>query len=431
MTYSKFLSCTALCFGLTILAAGCSADDGLPAAESDEAAAVSVPVSISLGGTYSTEGRTSRSAPPGAVTDPMNPTVDGEAETAQTNTVRIVAFRCKDNTESNSTEAEAADESAYIYDPTNDQTVTCSRATTSSHRLTAHATLKKLKGYAYRVVAVAYSTSSSISPSNGLLPDAGEENLFSLNLAAGITLADFQADLVQEAMDGWKEWIGGTQHLETHNTRSLSGQLAYAPQLFYGTCTSATGSQVVHFRETDNDGKAATDLPLTGVLYRGMAKVQLTLTLDKVEGKLQWIGLLANQTRTSVSLTDYNGFLHPFNPIHTTWGTNKTHDTYTLVDFVDLSTADLTQGSTVTLTAWMLPTATRLAIRTFHHTSDATTGIHYPHCYPIGTAEYSSAEQGTGIISPDVVDGTFYLRRNQRYVLKGNYSTLTAKTELE
>lgn len=429
-TYSKLYTLAAAFIGMVLLPAGCSSDE--PWSEPDYGAsqAVSVPISITLGGTYRTDGPTTRSAPPGAVTDPMNPTLDGEAETAQTNVVRIVAFRCKDSSDQTGTdtESEDADEAAFVYDPTNDQTVNCSRTPSSAHRLTAHGTLKKQKGYAYRIVALAYSTTRTISTSNSLLPGTGEEHLFSLNLAAGTTLADFQADLTQQAMDDWKEWRGGTQTLETHNNHSLSGQLAYAPQLFYGQCTSSTGSTVVRFRETDADGKAATDLPLTGVLYRGMAKVQLTLTLDKVSGTLQWIGLLANHTRTSVSLTDYDGFLRPFNPISFTWGTNSKHDTYTLVDFVDKSTADLTQGQTVTLTAWMLPTATRLAIRTFYRKGIE---VHYPHNYPIGTAEYSSAEQGTGIISPDVVDGTFYLRRNQRYLLKGNFSTLTAKTELD
>ena len=432
-TYSKMLPLVAGIVCLSVLPAGCTSDEPWAEPDADASQTVSVPVGITLGSTYSTDSSTTRSAPPGAVTDPMNPTVDGEAETAQTNTVRIVAFRCKDNSDltSTATEREDTDEASFVYDPTNDQTVSCSRTPSSAHRLTAHGTLKKQKGYAYRVVALAYSTTQAISPSNSLLPSMGEEHLFSLNLAAGTTLADFQADLTRQAMDGWREWKGGTQSIETHNYHSLSGQLAYAPQLFYGQCTSRTGSAVVRFRETDADGKAATDLPLTGVLYRGMAKVQLTLTLDKVSGTLQWIGLLANQTRTSVSLTDYDGFLRPFNPISSTWGTTSKHDTYTLVDFVDKSTADLTQGQTVTLTAWMLPTATRLAIRTFRHSSATVTGIHYPHNFPIGTAEYSSAEQGTGIISPDVVDGTFYLRRNQRYVLKGNLSTLEGKTELE
>lgn len=396
-----------------LLWTACS-DDELQPATADEA--TTVPITLTLGQ------RATRSAPPGS-TDPMNPTVDGEAETEQTNTVRIIAFRCKETQEnvSDSNDENYAD-SDFVYDPTNDQTVTCSRATTSAHRLTAHGKLKKLKGYAYRVVALAYSLTRSLPFSNHLLADVGEENLFTLNLAAHTTLDQFEADLTHVAHDSWEEFRNGTGNL-THNTRSLSDQLCYAPQLFYGQCTSVNGNKVIHFHEKNAADSISSTYPLSGVLYRGMAKVQLTLKIDKLyeSGTLQWIGLLANETRTSVKLSAYDDFLQPFNPIHTT----MKNGTYTLVGFVNTG---LSVGSTVTLTAWLLPTATKLAIRTFIRNGLL---LRYAHNYPIEVSELSSAETGTGIISPDVVDNTFYLRRNQRYQFKGNLSTLTSKTELE
>lgn len=397
-----------------LLWTACS-DDELQPATADEA--TTVPITLTLGQ------RATRSAPPGS-TDPMNPTVDGEAETEQTNTVRIIAFRCKETQEnvSDSNDENYAD-SDFVYDPTNDQTVTCSRATTSAHRLTAHGKLKKMKGYAYRVVALAYSKTRSLPFSNHLLADVGEENLFTLNLAAHTTLDQFEADLTQVAHDSWKEFRNG-QSVVTHNTRSLSDKLCYAPQLFYGQCTSVNGNKVIHFYEKNAADSISSTYPLSGVLYRGMAKVQLTLTIDKLyeSGTLQWIGLLANETRTSVKLSTYDDFLQPFNPIHTT----MKNGTYTLVGFVNTG---LSVGSTVTLTAWLLPTATKLAIRTFIRGGLVRLGD--IRNSPIEVSELSSAETGTGIISPDVVDNTFYLRRNQRYQFKGNLSTLTSKTELE
>lgn len=399
-----------------LLWTACS-DDELQPATADEA--TTVPITLTLGQ------RTTRSAPPGG-TDPMNPTVDGEAETKQTNTVRIIAFRCKETQENEGNVSYYNDEnyadSDFVYDPTNDQIVTCSRATTSAHRLTAHGKLKKMKGYAYRVVALAYSLTRSLPFSNHLLADVGEENLFTLNLAAHTTLDQFEADLTQVAHDSWKEFRNGTD-IVTHKTHSLSGQLCYAPQLFYGQCTSVNGNKVIHFHEKNAADSISSTYPLSGVLYRGMAKVQLTLTIDKLyeSGTLQWIGLLANETRTSVKLSTYDNFLQPFNPIHTT----MKNGTYTLVGFVNTG---LSVGSTVTLTAWLLPTATKLAIRTFIRNGLL---LRYPHNYPIEVSELSSAETGTGIISPDVVDNTFYLRRNQRYQFEGKLSTITSKTELE
>lgn len=396
-----------------LLWTACS-DDELQPATADEA--TTVPITLTLGQ------RATRSAPPGS-TDPMNPTVDGEAETEQTNTVRIIAFRCKETQEnvSYSNDENYAD-SDFVYDPTNDQTVTCSRATTSAHRLTAHGQLKKMKGYAYRVVALAYSLTRSLPFSNHLLADVGEENLFTLNLAAHTTLDQFEADLTHVGHDSWDEFRNGTGNL-THNTRPLSDQLCYAPQLFYGQCTSVNGNKVIHFHEKNAADSISSTYPLSGVLYRGMAKVQLTLKIDKLyeRGTLQWIGLLANETRTSVKLSAYDDFLQPFNPIHTT----MKKGTYTLVGFVNTG---LSVGSTVTLTAWLLPTATKLAIRTFIRDGLL---LRYAYNYPIEVSELSSAETGTGIISPDVVDNTFYLRRNQRYQFTGKLSTLTSKTELE
>lgn len=396
-----------------LLLAACSDDEPL-STTIDEATIV--PITFTMGQLAT------RSAPPGS-TDPMNPAVDGEAETEQTNTVRIVAFRCKETQDDVSyhSDDEYAD-SDFVYDPTNDQTVTCSRATTSDHRLTAHGKLKKLKGYAYRVVALAYSSTRSLPFSNQLLADAGEENLFTLNLATHTTLDKFEVDLTHVAYDNWKEFRNGAD-IVTRNTHSLSGQLCYAPQLFYGQCTSVTGNKVVHFREKNATDSISSTYPLTGVLYRGMAKVQLTLTIDKLyqSGTLQWIGLLANETRTSVRLSSYDDFLQPFNPIHTT----MENGTYTLVGFVNTG---LSVGSTITLTAWLLPTATQLAIRTFIRNGGI---VHYTHNYPIEVSELSSADTGTGIISPDVVDNTFYLRRNQRYQFTGKLSTITSKTELK
>ncbi len=399
-----------------LLWTACS-DDELQPATADEA--TTVPITLTLGQ------RATRSAPPGS-TDPMNPTVDGEAETEQTNTVRIIAFRCKETQEDVSyynSDDDYAD-SDFVYDPTNDQTVTCSRATTSAHRLTAHGKLKKMKGYAYRVVALAYSLTRSLPFSNHLLADVGEENLFTLNLAAHTTLDQFEADLTHVGHDSWTEFRNG-QSVVTHNTRSLSDQLCYAPQLFYGQCTSVNGNKVIHFHEKNAAASISSTNPLSGVLYRGMAKVQLTLTIDKLyeSGTLQWIGLLANETRTSVKLSTYDDFLQPFNPIHTT----MRNGTYTLVGFVNTG---LSVGSTVPLTAWVLPTATKLAIRTFMR-KGGLVRLDDIRNSPIEVSELSSAETGTGIISPDVVDNTFYLRRNQRYQFKGNLSTLTSKTELE
>lgn len=387
---------------------------------------VAVPVSITFGSTYALPANTTRSAPPGAATDPYDPKVDGEAAAVQTDHVRIVAFRRK-VTGDDEASSEAVDEAAtisdseFVYDPTNDQKVTCSRASASDHRLTATGKLKKMRGYQYRVIAVAYSSSIALPPSHNLIPAAtGEQNLFMLNLQNGTTLAEAQADIVKANVTGWKEFLYGSDLRK--NDDCLSGYLSYAPQLFYGECHTAMGNRVVHFREQQSNGEIISNSPLTGVLYRGMARVEMTLSIDKQsKGDVHWVALMANHTNTAVKLNSYDAFAQAFNPI--TQKLDK--DTYTVIAMAEGNDV-IAEGSTITLGAWVLPTATRLALRVFCK----SLLNRLPHDYRITTANVSSAEQGTGIIAPDVSDNTYYLRRNQLYRFKGKLSTITGKSQL-
>lgn len=388
---------------------------------------VAVPVSITFGSTYALPANTTRSAPPGAATDPYDPKVDGEAAAVQTDHVRIVAFRRK-VTGDDEASSEAVDEAAtisdseFVYDPTNDQKVTCSRASASDHRLTATGKLKKMRGYQYRVIAVAYSSSIALPPSHNLIPAAtGEQNLFMLNLQNGTTLAEAQADIVKANVTGWKEFLYGSALRK--NDKCLSGYLSYAPQLFYGECHTAMGNRVVHFREQQSNGEIISNSPLTGVLYRGMARVEMTLSIDKQsQGDVHWVALMANHTNTAVKLNSYDAFAQAFNPITQKLDKDTTYTVIAMAEGNDV----IAEGSTITLGAWVLPTATRLALRVFCK----SLLNRLPHDYRITTANVSSAEQGTGIIAPDVSDNTYYLRRNQLYRFKGKLSTITGKSKL-
>lgn len=422
----KKCRCTRLlCGALVAVLAACSDDIATvppqPTVGEVDSESVVVPVSITFGGTYALPANTTRSAPPGAATDPYDPKVDGEAAAVQTDHVRIVAFRRKvagDDEASSKAVDEAAtiSDSEFVYDPTNDQKVTCSRASASDHRLTAKGKLKKMRGYQYRVIAVAYSSSIALPPSHNLIPAAtGEQNLFMLNLQNGTTLAEAQADIVKANVTGWKEFLYGSYGLK-------SGYLSYAPQLFYGECHTAMGNRVVHFREQQSNGEIISNSPLTGVLYRGMARVEMTLSIDKQsKGDVHWLALMANHTNTAVKLNSYDAFAQAFNPITQELG----KDSYTVIAMAEGNDV-IAEGSTITLGAWVLPTATRLALRVFCK----SLRNRLPHDYPITTANVSSAEQGTGIIAPDVSDNTYYLRRNQLYRFKGKLSTITGKSKL-
>lgn len=410
-----------------------------------ETEAVEVPISIALGsdfGALEAESNepTTRSAPPGATTDPADPQVDGEDETQEVQ-VRIVVFRAKvddDAYDLSSRDIDNAptDPAAYTYDPSNDQTVECARTTASDHRLTAHATLKKLRGYAYRVIALAYSTTTSIAPNNGLItPAQGEEGLFTLSAAQGTTFKDFQLRVNAYAADGWGQFICGPHNSDLfyNNTFYLSGSLAYAPQIFYAQCQTQTGHSTVRFRETLSSGERSSAVPLTGVLFRGMAEVKLTYTIDSRDD-VRFVALMANHVLTTVDLSrGYDAFLQPTDTI--TPGKKYSFgkdDNYSVISYATPADGAETfaKGTTVTLRAWMLPTRTKLAIRTcFYIVGDAANGV--PHNFPLRVGDVSATDQGTGIISPDTQGSWFYLRRNHRYRLTGKMSVVTGNKELK
>ena len=293
-----------------------------------ETEAAEVPISVALGSDFGSleaesDEPTTRSAPPGAATDPEDPQVDGVDETQEVNQVRIIVFRAKVDDDAYDQSARDADNAptdpaAYTYDPSNDQTVACARTTASDHRLTARATLKKLRGYAYRVIALAYSTTTTLDPSNGLItPAQGEEGLFTLNAAQGTMLKDFQLKVNTYAADGWGQFICGPHNSDLfyNNTFYLSGSLAYAPQIFYAQCTTQTGHSTVRFRETLSSGERSSSVPLTGVLFRGMAEVKLTYTIDSNDD-VRFVALMANHVLTTVDLSKgYDAFLQPTDTI--------------------------------------------------------------------------------------------------------------------
>jgi hypothetical protein len=102
------------------------------------------------------------------------------------------------------------------------------------------------------------------------------------NLNTAMTIVNTVANgcsLVKANVTGWKEFLQGSDLWK--NDKCLSGYLSYAPQLFYGECHTAMGNRVVHFREQQSNGEIISNSPLTGVLYRGMARVEMTLSIDK------------------------------------------------------------------------------------------------------------------------------------------------------
>lgn len=411
-----------------LLCGGCSADDEAAApGGGSEGETVTVPLTLDLARTWTTgddEAPESRDVP-----NPPALDVDGWAETVGTDSVRIVTFRRR------STDAAVGGDGStntapFVYDPSNDYTWEVIQAgddgTGADDRFYAKGSIRKRYGYEYRVVGIAYSSKRELSPSNDLFP-AGEAGLFSLNLADGLTYDSFMATLTEADPQGWTNYWGGTP-IANRNPITVNGggRLVYTPQFFYGYCHAAgSDDPIIKYAEFNAEtGEYVTDTPLTGTLYRGVAKVEMHITArDRdfpVGGERQLTSafIVANNVRTSVGLTSYDDFL-PQAPGAA--GNTPDYSQYTLVAAHDQTAAN---GEEMVLTAYMLPTKTKFALRCYYHFS-VLVGYNYSYNYAIDVADLSSAEAATGVISPDVQDGVFYLRRNHKYVFYGDLNDMT------
>lgn len=411
-----------------LLWTGCSADDeaAVPGG-GGEGETVTVPLTIDLARTWTTgddEAPESRDVP-----NPPALDVDGWAETVGTDRVRIVTFRRR------STDAAVGGDGStnnapFVYDPSNDYTWEVIQAgddgTGANDRFYAVGSITKRYGFEYRVVGIAYSSTRPLSPSNGLLPAAGEAGLFSLNLADGLTYDSFMATLTEADPQGWKNYWGGTLNANRNPiTVNGGGRLVYTPQFFYGYCHAAgSDDPIIKYAEFNAEtGKYVPNTPLTGTLYRGVAKVEMHITArdrELITRKRQLTSafIVANNVRTSVGLTSYDDFL-PQAPGAA--GNTPDYSQYTLVAAHDQTAAD---GEEMVLTAYMLPTKTKFALRCYYH-FNVVVEYNYSYNYAIDVADLSSAEAATGVISPDVQDGVFYLRRNHKYVFYGDLNDMT------
>lgn len=411
------------------LLTGCSDESDapgyIPSGEVSE-----VDINLTFGTGWTVDIGESRAAPPGTGgNNDNNLKVDGEADMSGVDKVRVIAFKKRENATG-----------SFVYDVANDQILNVEPETVPGNdgkpaghtHFVAHGKLKKTYGFQYRVIAVAYSsTKLSLFPRTALeldesstfsMPD-GEQNWFTLNTEDEPMFENISCRLDNVhtipgnvGQTDWRDFIKGSP---SYNLAELSGfekkagplsrNVAQTPQLFYGTLHSENGNEIIGYSEYDKKGDLRNDLDLTGVLYRGVAKLTINLKLSKTgSGKpldpkkyVKWIALVADEVNTEVNLSSYDGFLNP-----TKSGISSG---YTAVNYMKLGETGYTDGDVKPLSTWFLPTKTRLALRI----KDQNDEIYN---YQIKTTESQYSDgNGTGIISPDVVDGVFYLRRNHKY----------------
>lgn len=355
------LAATSLCLW------SCSNDDGeAPQLKGTE---TQVPITITFGGAWDTDNATSRVAPPEQGDGLVNSSID---EIEDINRVRIITFRRKDASVAGTANGQ------FVYDPTNDVVTTCEQEDTDA-RKEAHAQLVKAYGYEYRVVAIAY-------PSE-------QEGWFDLNTNLdGLTFDEFEMTITGQE----------TSAAGVFDSNEIN--VMFTPHFFYGYCHLENSDEpIIKFGETEEEKNA----PLTGILYRAVAKVEVKLRVEQYgffNYDIKHAALLMNNVYAKTSMSSYDDFLSPDNPYK--------DKNYTVVDYKGNVP---NEGETMTMTVYVLPTKTKLGLAIYY-----TVGIlPYTKYGWFSAKDLSYADGATGVISPDVHEDVFYFRRNHKYVISG------------
>lgn len=358
----------------------CSNDDGeAPQLKGTE---TQVPITITFGGAWDTDNATSRVAPPEQGDDLVG-SID---EIDDINRVRIITFRRKDASVAGTASGQ------FVYDPTNDVVVTTCEPKDGDQRKKAHAQLVKAYGYEYRVVAIAY-------------PSA-QEGWFDLNTNLdGLTFDDFEMTIKGQETSAAGEFnLDGGLLNPTINFHKDIFNVMFTPHFFYGYChLEGSNDPVIKFGETEEEKTA----PLTGILYRAVAKVEVKLTVGKYNNHdIKHAALLMDSVYAKTSMSSYDDFLSPKNPY-------KDKKKCTVVDYEE-KVPNEDETMTMTMTVYVLPTKTKLGLAIYY-----TFGIPYTKYGWFSAKDLSYADGATGVISPDVHGDEFYFRRNHKYVITG------------
>lgn len=369
------LAATSLCLW------SCNNDDG--EAPQPKGTETQVPITITFGGAWDTDNATSRVAPPEQGDGLENSSID---EINDIDRVRIITFRRKDASVTGTASGQ------FVYDPINDIVTTCQQEDTDE-RKEAHAQLVKAYGYEYRVVAIAY-------------PSA-QEGWFDLNTNLdGLTFDEFEMTITGQETSAAGDFNCNKDGNTYIHFYKESFNVMFTPHFFYGYCHLENSSEpIIKFGETEEEKTA----PLTGILYRAVAKVEVNLEVKKysfygLNYDIKHAALLMNNVYAKTSMSSYDDFLSPENPYN--------DKDYTVVDYE----GDVPQeGVTMTMTVYVLPTKTKLGLAVYY---DILTTPHTRAAW-FSAKDLSYADGATGVISPDVHGDEFYFRRNHKYVITG------------
>ena len=204
----------------------------------------------------------------------------------------------------------------------------------------------------------------------------------------------------------------------------ITGYWVRTPEIFYGTCYTVNKQDETISFQDDNE--------VTGTLYRGVARVDVTianlkniLNTPNIRHVCEF-SLLIDSLRTEVYLNSYDNFktpeallLQPCNDDGSNdYGSDANSSNYMTFTAVAGENTCMDGSSSITLSFFVLPTITQM--RTRYATSGGAHRTKYSYESYIAVPSESNGNQATGVIDPGAAGKKFYFRRNQQYVINGD-----------
>ena len=408
-----------LCF--TIFLIGCGSEETDPEFDGDSEEVVRVPIRLSVDYGWTV----------GLGEEPTRSQVYDDDELTGVREAQIFTFRRPIGSD---------EDVPFIYDPTNSMVIPLSPDHTS--QLGGEATLNKRPGFEYRIFAVSYSMERTTGYKEILhyistdllfrtynsdlqrlyIPVEPDMSLDEFKVKLSITDVKYEAGCWTDFLDGRQGYIyltGPGEENKVH-MKALSGQVADYPRLFFCDCYiehDGARSEIIPYSiaantEDKSEGLEKTDLEVKGELRVGMAKVVININSftshhfiynGEREIPVKWLVLMVDNTPECLNVSDLRG---EASDVEVSLSDRYTPVCYGLLD----------GASSMTLTAYLPPVRTHLAVRADCEVSYKDME-YYLNNYKICPEDNVTVDPLTAEETRNTYNEVFYLRPNHKYVI--------------
>lgn len=393
-------------------------------------------IKIYIGGNSDPADISTRDVPPGIGGG-------GKIGTCNVNEVALMVFRRKAGTEGDflfdKDNSAAFNSDGFIQDGGKTLTDVKPVQGSTSNMKETYGTITKSKDYEYRIFALGYNTARvDIHPNNLKINEREDFKIVDAQgkgISENTSLSEVKLQLVKRKYSELSEFLAHRDYKGSHSVldaykinNHITGYWVRTPEIFYGTCYTVNKQDETISFQDDNE--------VTGTLYRGVAKVDVTIdSLDYILNNPQWtlrhvceFSLLIDSLRTEVHLNSYDNFkipgallLQPCKEYGYKYGSDanaSNYMTFTTVAGENKNENECMKGtSSIKLSFFVLPTITQM--RTRYATSGDAHITKYSYESYIAVPSESNGNQATGVIDPGAAGKKFYFRRNQKYVIRG------------